>query len=378
MDSVKNKISAFFQQKSKTSSERKKNVLWWGRFDPGYSRNRLVWSLFESLGWDNFSFRPLSSDFGYFESVARMLPRPDLIWVPCFRQRDALHACIRAKKWGVPVIFDPLISAYEKDVFERKKWPENHDRSLRLKDWERRLFRMADLVVADTFAHADFFCSSFGIGKRKIKVLFVGAEEDSFVSSDTTEKAKKKQIEILFYGSFLELHGVDVIVDAAIKTKDLDIKWVLLGDGPCKEALKHKASEIGNVSFEDPVPYKELPSRIAKAEILLGVLGSTVKAGLVIPNKIFQSMSMSKPVITRRATSYPEDVSGSDVIGWVDPGSADDLAKKVREWSEDPDSLIERGLRTREIYDRFFSRDILKEQLEGIIKAAFLNRYKGI
>ena len=29
-----------------------KKVLFWGRFDPGYSRNRVYISLFRELGWD--------------------------------------------------------------------------------------------------------------------------------------------------------------------------------------------------------------------------------------------------------------------------------------------------------------------------------------
>lgn len=371
--------SKLIRKNAPDSGGNRKTVLWWGRFDPGYSRNRLVWGLFDSLGWKNVPFRPLSSDLGYFESIIRMLQKPDLIWVPCFRHRDAVSACIMARKWNIPVVFDPLISAYEKEVFEKKKWPVAHKRSVKLKKWEKRLFAMADLVVADTHAHADFFHSSFGTDKRKIKVLFVGAEEDSFkgILNEKAEEPERK-IEVLFYGSFLQLHGVDIIADAAMKTRDLDIRWVLLGDGPCKESLKSAASGNPSFSFEDPVPYSRLPERISRADILLGVFGSTIKAGLVIPNKIFQAMAMAKPVITMAASSYPEEVSASDVIGWVRPGSSEELSEKVREWVNDPSSLKERGKRTRALYERFFSRDILKTQLSGIIDTAFANMRKGI
>lgn len=77
---------------------------------------------------------------------------------------------------------------------------------------------------------------------------------------------------MLFYGSFLELHGVDIIVKAALACADLDVKWVLLGNGPCKKGLEKLAGKNPQIVFESPVSYSLLPARIAKADILLGVL----------------------------------------------------------------------------------------------------------
>lgn len=353
-------------------------VLWWGRHDSGYSRNRMVWSLFESLGWQNVEFRPLSSDFGCMESVVRNIQKPDLVWVASFRHRDAVHACMGAKKWRVPVIFDPLISSYEKDVFERRKWPEGHKSAVYAKKSERNLFSRADLVVADTKAHADFFIDQLGVDRRKTGILYVGAEEKSFAPYEKPVLSSGEIPEILFYGSFLELHGVDVIVRAAMQSNDIKAKWVLLGDGPCRHGLKKLASGCQSVVFEDPVPYSMLPSRIVKADILLGVFGATKKSDLVIPNKIFQAMAMAKPVITQKASAYPDELAESGVIGWTDPGSPDSLAEMAESWLCEPVSLLKRGMETRTLYDRFFSGSILEKQLCDIVSNAFLNMRKGI
>mgnify|MGYP001149714724 CR=1 FL=1 len=60
--------------------------------------------------------------------------------------------------------------------------------------------------------------------------------------------------------------------------------------------------------------------------------GSTKKAELVIPNKMFQAMAAGKPVITRYSKAYPPDMFASDVIGRVPCGDPASLAEKVREW----------------------------------------------
>ena len=52
----------------------KKRVLWWGRFDPGYSRNRVYISLFKKLGWEvDFFFVKVSPRFGDVEAALRGL-----------------------------------------------------------------------------------------------------------------------------------------------------------------------------------------------------------------------------------------------------------------------------------------------------------------
>jgi hypothetical protein len=86
------------------------NVLWWGRSDPEYSRNRIVRDLFAELDWEINFFHPFASQTGVIEALFHRLTRPNLIWIPCFRHRDIGSAAVWAQKWRVPLIIDPLIS----------------------------------------------------------------------------------------------------------------------------------------------------------------------------------------------------------------------------------------------------------------------------
>jgi glycosyltransferase involved in cell wall biosynthesis len=341
------------------------NILWWGRSDPEYSRNRLVLKLLAKLGWEMDFFHPISSQTGFFEAYLHRLNRPDLIWVPCFRHRDIYSASKWARKWRVPLIIDPLISAYEKEVYEKNKWPPNTRRAENKRQNEIELFSKADIVVADTPAHADYFNQTLRVSADKICVLYVGADTDMFYPIPF--KTIKPPFEILFYGSFIKLQGVDVIVEAAKKTRDIEAKWVLIGDGDLKAETMQAAQGTTNIDFEPWIPFDQLSARISKGHILLGIFGTTLKSSLVIPNKVFQTMATGRPVITRASDAYPDTMRNSDIVGWVPGGDSDALASVVRKWLEFPALLQKRGQETRRLFDAFFSEQTLETQLNDIL-----------
>lgn len=347
------------------------SVLWWGRSNPNYSRNRVVINLFSDLGWMMDFFHPVASQVGFIEAYLHHLNRPDIIWVPCFRQRDILSASYWSRKWGVPLIVDPLISAYEKEVFERNKWPADSKSAKKRRFREANLFSKADIVIADTLAHAEYFKEDLYVKPDKICVLYVGAETDLF--TPMPPPLPQPPFEVLFYGSFLKLQGVDVIVKAAQKNQDLDIKWVLLGDGDLRADIEREAHGLNNITFEPWIKYDRLPGRMAKAHVLLGIFGTTLKADLVIPNKVFQAMAVGRPVITRRSKAYPITLDRSNVIGWVPEGDPISLAALVRKWIQEPHKLALRGKETRKLFDVFFSEEKLREMLKNILEKV-LNR----
>jgi glycosyltransferase involved in cell wall biosynthesis len=152
--------------------------------------------------------------------------------------------------------------------------------------------------------------------------------------------------------------------------RDTAIRWTLLGEGPLrKESMRHAAG-FGNVRFEPWIDYDRLPQRIARANVVLGIFGTTRKADWVIPNKVFQTRAVGRPLITRRAVAYKSSIESSDVIGWVPAGKPEALAMIAKKWFTDPFKLSDRGHETRKLYDRFFSRDRIVKMLDAALKKA--------
>lgn len=337
-------------------------LLWWGRSDTHYSRNQIILKLFKKHGWNINYYRPVSSALGKAQAFLLRPNVPDLIWVPCFRQRDAGAAIFWAQKWDCPLIFDPLISAYQKEVFEKQRWRTDQSPARKLLDWEANLFNQADLVIADTRMHAEFYCKTFKLDPRRVTVIHVGADEQMFAHQPID--LHTKPLEVFFYGSFLPLHGPEVIIEAAKQLEDTSIQWVLLGDGDSRARVEKKANGMKNVRFEQWIKYDRLPQRISNAQIVLGIFGGTPKASMVIPNKVFQTMAVGRPLITMASEAYPFPIQQSQTIGWVPPEDPKALADRVRQWSQNKNQLAARGAQTRELYDRFFSQDHIFNELK--------------
>ncbi len=346
-------------------------ALWWGRFDADYSRNRILRGLLAELGWRIVDFFPRSSRLADWEARLRRLPKPDLVWVPCFRQRDLAAASRWARSHRVPLLFDPLISAYDKQVFEREKQLEGSAKADRLLNWEQGLFQRADILLADTREHARFFVEVLGVEKAKIHVVFVGAEQALFKPGPMPQKPEGEPLEALFYGSFIPLQGAKSIIEAARLYRGPSLRWTLIGAGPELAACQQAATGLTNVRFEPWVDYRTLPDRIRQADILLGIFGTTPKAGRVIPNKVFQALACGKPVVTRTAPAYPDVVANHEANGltWVPGGDAPALAKAVTNLAQAPAMLPELGSRARATYVDHFSESILSAHLAKALGA---------
>lgn len=250
--------------------------------------------------------------------------RDAVVFVPAFRQKDVPPAAALAFLSRRRVVFDPLVSRYQTKILDwRRRPPES------LTAWwnfqvDRWAFRLSDVVLADTGEHARYFVETFGVPASKVKVLPLGADDEAFHpasaaarGSDRTPSGARdaggsaaSRFTVLFFGSFLPLHGADAVVRAAaaVAKKDPSVFFRFIGEGQTYPAVRAEAERLGlkNVEFAGRIPAAELPRRVAEADLCLGIFGTTAKAGRVVPHKVFQSLSMRKPLLTLRTPAVEE------------------------------------------------------------------------
>lgn len=330
--------------------------------------------MFRDLGWEIIDYYPGFSRVAAWEARIRGVKKPDLVWVPCFRQRDLAPAACWAAARGVPLVFDPLISAYDKQVLESGKLRPDSLRARLLLGRERKLFNMADLVVADTLEHARFFSETFGLASDKVAVVPVGAEEALFNPGVMPLPKTGDLPEVLFFGSFIHLQGPQVIARAVTLYEGPPVTWHFVGSGPLLSECQSIAGEHPNVVFTPWVEYEKLPALIRSADLLLGIFGTTAKAGRVIPNKVYQALACGRPLVTSRSQAYdPAMVSDvSSGIRWVDAGDAAGLAAAVGELLRHPEGLPAMGSAAFDTYRHFLSADSVRHSLSTALSRAGL------
>lgn len=352
-----------------------KKVLFWGRFDPGYSRNRVAAALFRELGWEvDFFFVKWFPKWGDWEACLRGLGRrtkPDLIWVPICRQRDILAACRWGRHQGVKVLFDPMISAWDKKVLEQKKWKAEEPRAKKLHALETRMMNAPDFVTWDTSCHVDFCVREFAVPREKMAPLFTGTDETVFKPSADDASLEpynsERPFRVLYHGAYLPLHGMEYIVEAARMTQTCGIHWDLLGWGAYKASTEALAKGISNITFLDKVPYVDVPKVIYKADVVLGVFGTTEKASRVIGNKIFEAMGCARPVINEYCTGYPPAAKDCKAIKFVPPGDAAAIVRAVEEYRADWQNRGSYNAAAYDFFQKYLSMAVVKKQLVDIL-----------
>ncbi|MDX9715855.1 MAG: glycosyltransferase [Thauera sp.] len=350
------------------------NILVWARgatLENAYSRDRVIYRLLQKSGIRLSVFSPAISALGDLEALIRRIPKTDAVWVPSFRQRDIAAAARFARRRGAPLIFDPLISAYDKQVNERGKFPVDSPQARKLLARERTQFALGDILIADTQGHADYFHDMLGVARDKIIVLPVGADESVFTFRPLRPLEGGRPIRVLFYGSFIGLHGVPTIVDAIRRYEGPAVEFHFIGSGPMRAEAEQSLTtmrlhaSIAHICFEDWLDIHTLAGRIEESDIVLGVFGTTGKALRVVPNKVYQALAVGRPVITGDTPAFDGRfrTASPAALGFSIPGDSGALAAQIGAWAHDRGSLERRGLAAHTLFKTEFAEESLRTHL---------------
>ncbi len=277
-------------------------VCWFGAWDPGYPRNRVLLAGLERAGVPVTQARVTErrAVFRYPSLLAAYAAsgHADALFVPSFRHKDVPLA--RALAGARPVVFDPLVSRHDTLVGD---WAIHGEGSAQAA-WNRGIdgwsFGLADVVLCDTWAHGALF-ESLGARRDRLRRVPVGAE-DAFFQVPPAPAAGP--VELVYAGGFLPLHGVPVLIEALARLEREpalpEYRVRLIGKGIEYDASRELAGRAGlaRATFEGPRPYADLPRLLATAHVVLGAFGVTAKAGRVIPHKVWQGLASGRAVVT--------------------------------------------------------------------------------
>jgi glycosyltransferase involved in cell wall biosynthesis len=266
-----------------------------------------------------------------------------------------------------PLVFDAFVSVFETWAEEsRRSGPYNvRGRCAYLLDKVGAC--LSDIVLLDTEEHAAYFCENFALPEAKVRWVQVGAYYDAFVPR---ERDRALPFQVLFAGSFLPLHGVDVVVRAAdLLGGEPDIVIELIGGGD-ERPRAERSCRSPKVVFREPVPYPQYARLLSRADVALGVFGVTRKAARVIPCKVYDALAAGVPVITADTPAVRRLLRHGHNAILVPPGDAHALADGILLLRKDPALRAHLAREGRRTFEEVGIPEVVGRKLLSICAAA--------
>jgi glycosyltransferase involved in cell wall biosynthesis len=351
-------------------------VLYFGTYERAYPRNAQVIACLRGSGvevverhvsvWDGqehkWSVGPLSALQVALAEARLSLPMRgpfDAVIVGYPGHFDMPRARRLARRR--PLVFNPLVSLADTLVGDRGRFAEGSLPARLLAKIDRRALRLADLVVADTDANADFLAELGGIPRDRVATALVGAEERLFRPA----WRYPERFVCLFVGKLIPLHGLETIIAAAELAPELPFR--IVGSGQLDALLEHRPE---NVEWERWIDYERLPDAYWDAGCALGVFGGSAKAARVIPNKAFQALACGTPLVTADTPAARELLVDGESALLVPPGDPAALAAAVRRLAADPGLARRLSVAGRASFEQSASEDVLGARWRGLIERA--------
>jgi len=186
---------------------------------------------------------------------------------------------------------------------------------------------------------------------------------DKIESGDFRERNGFQQEDVLFfYGGILGYaQGLEVILKAASLLKNHEkIKFIIQGSGPEKERLMeiNESLELKNVLFFEPVQKSEMPAILKSIDVALVPLKKLDLFQGAIPSKVFEALSMKKPLLLGvDGEARQHFIEKGEAGKYFEPENENELAECAVFFADNPDELKKMSENARAYVSRYFDRN---------------------
>jgi glycosyltransferase involved in cell wall biosynthesis len=220
-------------------------------------------------------------------------------------------------------------------------------------------------------------------GRKRVEFIPNGCDLELF----DVRNALRAQIPGVGPGDFVAMYagahgranGLDALVDLAAEARrigELRLKIVLVGEGKERERLEKRVGSLGltNCVFLGPVPKRHLIQLLARSDCCLMTFENLPEIHYgTSPNKFFDYISMSKPVIVNYPGWMADLVLKFDCGASVTPSDSASFLRAIQILIGDPDRCRLQGSNARRLAESEFAREKLAEQFTSLVAGVSRN-----
>jgi glycosyltransferase involved in cell wall biosynthesis len=271
-------------------------------------------------------------------------------------------------------------------VFEvRDLWPESaialgelkSPRFIRWSTWlEESCYRRARRIVVVTEGIRQRLIER-GIPEEKLALIPNGANTDLFRPDPEAGLALRQELGMgaSFLVIYAGIHGVaqrlETVLEAADRlSQDPRIKFLFVGDGPCKADLLRLKEErrIENVTMLDSQPRKAIPAFLSAADVALVPLRRLELFKSAVPSKLFDAWACGCPVLLGIDGEARKVMERAQAGLCVEPESAEALVDAIRICADDPERCRRFGASGRRFVEQYYSRQAQARRMVALLE----------
>ncbi|SHK12775.1 Glycosyltransferase involved in cell wall bisynthesis [Desulforamulus aeronauticus DSM 10349] len=302
--------------------------------------------LFEELANQGIKTLPISlsgelsptRDYAAIHTLVKYLHQSGTTILHAHSSKGALVGRIAAMIARTPVV---IFTAHNSIFYE--EWPE----------WKKKLFasverflaRFTDRIITVSDALKQELMEKEGIPAPQISIIYNGIEVENFAAQvDAVATRRGLAIPELgpVIGTIARLapqKGVSYFLKAASLLKEYQVNFLVVGDGPLKEALEQEVAEL---SLQKRVIFAGKRENIAEILSIMDIFVlPSVTEGL--PLSILEAMAAGKPVVATRVGGVPEAILEGKTGLVVAPKDPEALAVALAGMLSERDKLNRMG-----------------------------------
>lgn len=317
------------------------------------SNSKVKYKLFKLLSLPQRIINIAISDYVFFSAIS-------------INKEDYYIARILRKK----IYSEFYISLFESKVSDWKHLEEEDILAKRLKSYDIMRLK-SDKVIFLNHSEAKYYTEflNYPINKYEVIPLIV---EDKIPCKLNYFNDKNTVLNIAWWGTFIPLHGIEIIIEAIKNLVDTNINFHIFIFGRDDDRTMEFSQTITNLSLNKYVTVKKnisfgngklLPFLVENCDMALGIFGKYGKAKNVITNKVIDAVAMRIPIITGYSNGLLEYFNENESIYYT-KNNANDLVKKIIEVSNLPiDEINERVEKGYSIYSSNFSYHAFRKNI---------------
>jgi glycosyltransferase involved in cell wall biosynthesis len=334
------------------------------------------------LGWDRSGLLPTRDRIdcvevlrrriraGYARGLMNLLPllrwQVDLLkWLLCSRGRyDLIHAC--DFDTILPALFYKVL--YKKkviyDIFDfyadhLRATPERIKRLIRLLDFWA--IEHADAVIlVDDARHLQIA----GAHPQQVVVIY-NSPEDISATLTPNQVSHDSGLRLSYVGLIQVERGLLQVLEVMSCHPEWTLE--LAGFGGDEAIILERARELPNVKWHGRVPYHISIELSARADVLFALYDPCIpNHRFSSPNKVFEAMMLSKPLVVARGTNMDRIVEQADAGLVVEYGDVAALENAFLRLEKEPDYRLRLGRNSRRVYEQKYSWNAAQERLLGL------------